>query len=317
MADEKKRIIDYPETNTVGDDDYLLMSQYNETTEQYDSKKVKAVKVGGGGGGTTVVANPTGAATDDLEKVQIGSTIYGIQGGATVYSGLETPANNIGANGDLYARYKAYLSDYDIGYSEIYSRNTPLIVKKKEGSSPTMDFVITECTLNIKQYKMVNNVEELVFEYADDIDFSDIQSWIQIEDEGTPVCYVGIGASTIEAPMYVDKCGTTEGKQQFRLVVNVYPKDIASLGIQNLYLKRSGAWVKDSFGNEVVELTGTLSDGSTSLAFMDDHINTDSIFDYYTSIFGVNPTNAVVSGNTLTLTFDAQEDDMSVKVRVS
>lgn len=34
----------------------------------------------GGGGGTTVVANPSGTATDDLEKIQIGSTIYDIPG---------------------------------------------------------------------------------------------------------------------------------------------------------------------------------------------------------------------------------------------
>jgi hypothetical protein len=37
--------------------------------------------------GTTVVANPSGTATDDLEKIQIGSTIYDIPsgGGASVY----------------------------------------------------------------------------------------------------------------------------------------------------------------------------------------------------------------------------------------
>ena len=67
MADEKKRIIDYPETNTVGDDDYLLMSQYNETTEQYDSKKVKAVKVGGGGGAILGTSEPTAATGEDTE----------------------------------------------------------------------------------------------------------------------------------------------------------------------------------------------------------------------------------------------------------
>ena len=33
---------------------------------------------GGGGGGTTVVANPEGEATDELEKIQVGSDIYGI-----------------------------------------------------------------------------------------------------------------------------------------------------------------------------------------------------------------------------------------------
>ena len=33
---------------------------------------------GGGGGGTTVIANPEGSATDDLSKLQVGTTIYGI-----------------------------------------------------------------------------------------------------------------------------------------------------------------------------------------------------------------------------------------------
>lgn len=35
------------------------------------------------GGGTTVVANPSGTATDDLEKIQIGNTIYDIPSGGS------------------------------------------------------------------------------------------------------------------------------------------------------------------------------------------------------------------------------------------
>ena len=41
----------------------------------YDALILKAL---GGGGGTTVVANPEGEATDDLEKLQVGSDIYEI-----------------------------------------------------------------------------------------------------------------------------------------------------------------------------------------------------------------------------------------------
>ena len=37
-----------------------------------------AIENGGGGGGTTVIANPSGSATADLEKLQVGSTIYSI-----------------------------------------------------------------------------------------------------------------------------------------------------------------------------------------------------------------------------------------------
>lgn len=65
------------------------------------------------------------------------------------------------------------------------------------------------------------------------------------------------------------------------------------------------------------ELTGTLTAGETTLTFTDSTISMDSVFDYYTSIFGVNPTNAVVTSGQLVLTFEAQDSDMSVKVRAS
>lgn len=39
---------------------------------------VSAALEGGGGGGTTVVANPEGAATADLAKLQVGQSVYGV-----------------------------------------------------------------------------------------------------------------------------------------------------------------------------------------------------------------------------------------------
>ena len=66
-----------------------------------------------------------------------------------------------------------------------------------------------------------------------------------------------------------------------------------------------------------IELTGTLTAGSTTLTISDASITTNSVIDYYTDIFGVNPTNAVVATGSVTLTFDAQQSDLHVKVRVS
>ena len=47
----------------------------------------------GGGGGTTVIANPSGTATDNLTKVQIGSTIYDIPGGGYSYTDVTGTLN--------------------------------------------------------------------------------------------------------------------------------------------------------------------------------------------------------------------------------
>ena len=66
-----------------------------------------------------------------------------------------------------------------------------------------------------------------------------------------------------------------------------------------------------------IELTGTLTAGATNITLTDSTITTDSTFDFYTSIYGVNPTAVTVSNGSITLTFDAQETDMNVEVRVS
>ena len=65
-----------------------------------------------------------------------------------------------------------------------------------------------------------------------------------------------------------------------------------------------------------IEVEGTLLAGTTTITLTDSAITTDSKFDFYTSIFGVNPTAVTVSNGSITLTFDAQETDMNVEVRV-
>lgn len=65
-----------------------------------------------------------------------------------------------------------------------------------------------------------------------------------------------------------------------------------------------------------IEVEGTLLAGTTTITLTDSAITTDSKFDFYTSIYGVNPTAVTVSNGSITLTFDAQETDMTVEVRV-
>lgn len=60
-------------------------------------------------------------------------------------------------------------------------------------------------------------------------------------------------------------------------------------------------------------LTSTLSAGSTSLVFSNSVITTSSTIDLYTDAYGVNPTDVSVEAGKMTLTFDAQTKDISVK----
>ena len=45
-------------------------------------------------------------------------------------------------------------------------------------------------------------------------------------------------------------------------------------------------------------------------------IGANSYVDIYTSVYGVNPTDVSVANNAITLTFEAQSNDVGVKVRV-
>ena len=65
------------------------------------------------------------------------------------------------------------------------------------------------------------------------------------------------------------------------------------------------------------ELQGTLSAGQTSITFTDNVINSNRAIDYFPSIYGVVPTSITVSTGSIVFTFDEQESDMTLKVRIS
>lgn len=70
-------------------------------------------------------------------------------------------------------------------------------------------------------------------------------------------------------------------------------------------------------GDLWTDLTGTLAAGSTSLTISNPLITKSSTFDYYTEYFGINPVGESVTNGSITLTFEAQDVDLGVKVRVS
>lgn len=65
------------------------------------------------------------------------------------------------------------------------------------------------------------------------------------------------------------------------------------------------------------ELQGILTAGQTSITFNDNVINSNRVIDYYPSIYEAVPTSITVTDNSVVFTFEEQETDMTLKVRIS
>ena len=77
------------------------------------------------------------------------------------------------------------------------------------------------------------------------------------------------------------------------------------------------SWQKlGDVGDPGTVLSGTLTAGQTSLTITDDAIETTSLIDIYTDVYGLEPTNVAVTTGQMVLTFNAQGVDISVKVKV-
>ena len=71
-------------------------------------------------------------------------------------------------------------------------------------------------------------------------------------------------------------------------------------------------------GDIGITFTRTLTSGETSLTITDNRITVDSVLNnVYTSKFGMSVKSAVFGEGTLTLTFKAQEEDITVKVVIN
>lgn len=74
--------------------------------------------------------------------------------------------------------------------------------------------------------------------------------------------------------------------------------------------------ITGSGGGSYTDVTGTLTAGQTSITLSNGYISDNCTFDFYTSKFGVNPTDVSVSNGSITLIFDEQEENINIKVRL-
>ena len=120
---------DLNETYDTGDvvmyETLMYKCKADNTTGAWDASKWERTTAGeegaGGGGGTTVVPNPVGTPTDTLDTIQIGNTIYDIEGSGGSGKGYETTliydsgSNTAGAPTGQDVSLLDNLSKYDLG----------------------------------------------------------------------------------------------------------------------------------------------------------------------------------------------------------
>lgn len=110
-------------TTLAGLSDVALASVANGDVLTYDSTLNKWKNdAGGGGGGTTVVANPSGQATETLNKLQVGATIYDVpSGGGSSGHAWSTTEHIVGTWIDGATVYEKTV---DFGQNVIINSNT-------------------------------------------------------------------------------------------------------------------------------------------------------------------------------------------------
>lgn len=92
--------------------------------------------------------------------------------------------------------------------------------------------------------------------------------------------------------------------------------------VDAMFVKLSGAWVEISTGGgggggTGTVLTQTLTAGSTSVTFTNAAITTTSMYQEFTSIYGVHATSISISTGVAVLTYEAQQYDMTVALAIS
>jgi len=101
------------------------------------------------------------------------------------------------------------------------------------------------------------------------------------------------------------------------VMARVWIKGVGTVGvaIEDDEISLNSTWSSTKIAQELgKKLSGTLTAGSTSITFTDASITESALYDFYTDTWGVNPTAVTIITGQLTLTFEEQTSDVSVKV---
>lgn len=98
--------------------------------------------------------------------------------------------------------------------------------------------------------------------------------------------------------------------------ITVFDNDIFTIIQGGTSTKQATAALLRDYISNYMTFTGTLTAGDTSITFTNENITEDSIIEDYYSKYGIQAKDITVSIGSVTLTFDALDYDLGVKVRI-
>jgi hypothetical protein len=213
------------------------------------------------------------------------------------YGGQTVTINGVTINDELYTT-EATLSSYKI--SQLLDKLSNEMQELINSTTDNIDdnTVSTEKTYSsVKIENKINTIEETI----SGVIKRDIVSALPQDNIDNSTIYMVLKENGAENNIYDEYMYINSN---WELIGNT------EINLNNYYSKEE---VDSLLG---IILTDELAIGETELIITNENITTDSMIDIYTDTFNIRPTNVVISNGNITLTFDAQEVTVNVKVVV-
>lgn len=216
--------------------------------------------------------------------------------------------------------YSPFTKPYLNGWADGSEGNTPVTANILNNN---YDAYLTGVDDWISANGLVINPEETPLMYSDLRTIKQNNTFYKVADvEGNPELPLGVTIPDLEAlkinsNYYKIPEGGSGGVDELSELTDVNISS-PSNGQVLKYNSTSSKWenANESGGSSWTDVTGTLTAGATSITLSDASITSSSTIDIYTDL-DVPYNSKSLSTGSITITFDAQSSNMSVKVRVS
>ena len=304
--DPKLPVSDLPLAFELNNDDKLPVTQGTEG--HYIARNATASLIG-----DYIAKDKTFTELTTTNKKIIAAINEAATSGTEILSGTSAPTSSQGENGNLYIQYTEGVGGANDTVDALFSKLDGAWCAIDVGGAETLND-LTDVTITTP-----SNNDALM--YNDDTDeWENKPIYLGDETNEGNIADVVIDTSEVSHGQVLMYDTGEEAWLNSDLVLsdltNIYINYPPSDGQPLVYSSTRNKWENRSLYREI---TGTLTIGSTSVVLTNTYTDVtvaNASLEVFTDTFGVNPTDITISGNNISLTFEAQSSTVNVKVRL-